>query len=151
MLDIDSSLRENALLFCILSCCPQWSMFPNKPERTQLSNSSLTSGKKSMSSVNSRWSNYLLSLHSFQSEHWAWLNEYNPLILFRSLMRKTRKRSNATGQMLGIRFDFFNCFVLVRQSPLFVSFISFNECTNAEMFVQGFCQREMQFIVLQEK
>lgn len=39
-------------------------------------------------SVNSRWSNYLLSLHSFQSERRAWLNEYNPLILFCSLIEK---------------------------------------------------------------
>lgn len=46
--------------------------------------------EKSMASVNIRWSNYLLSLHSFQSEHWAWLNEYNPLILFCSLIEKPR-------------------------------------------------------------
>lgn len=44
--------------------------------------------RKSMSSVNSGWSNYLLSLHSFQSEYWAWLSEYNPLILFCSLIKK---------------------------------------------------------------
>lgn len=44
--------------------------------------------RKSMSGVNSGWSNYLLSLHSFQSECWAWLSEYNPLILFCSLIRK---------------------------------------------------------------
>lgn len=46
------------------------------------------SKRKSMSGVNSGWSNYLLSLHSFQSECWAWLSEYNPLILFCSLIRK---------------------------------------------------------------
>lgn len=46
------------------------------------------SKRKSMSGVNSGWSNYLLSLRSFQSECWAWLSEYNPLILFCSLIRK---------------------------------------------------------------
>lgn len=46
------------------------------------------SESKSMSVVNSGWSNYLLSLHSFQSECWAWLSEYNPLILFCSLIKK---------------------------------------------------------------
>lgn len=87
ILDVASSLRMSPL-FCIPIGCPQWSMFPDNNQRNLSFLTPVWWVEKSMSSVNCRWSNYLLSLHSFQSEHWAWLNEYNPLILFRSLIKK---------------------------------------------------------------
>ena len=49
--------------------------------------SSLVSGK-SMGSVNIRWSNLPLNVHSSQNEPRAWLNEYNPLISCSWLIEK---------------------------------------------------------------
>lgn len=79
ILDIDNNL--NKLNVVPSDQCSQ----TNQGEVSYLS--SVWWEEKSMSSVNTRC-NYLLSLHSFQSERWAWLNEYNPLILFRALIRK---------------------------------------------------------------
>lgn len=83
--------------------------------------------KTSMPSVNTRWSNYLLCLHSFQSGCWAWLNEYNPLILFCSLIRKPGSGQMWLDRCWGIMFDFFNCLLLFRRSFLSTYFVPLNK------------------------
>lgn len=75
--------------------------------------------KKSMSNVSRRWSNYLFSLPSFQSELWAWLTEYNPLI------RKWGRVLMWADRCLSIRFDFFNCSLLTFTFPLL--YVHFNK------------------------
>lgn len=81
--------------------------------------------EKSMSSVSIRRSNYLFRPRSEWTLNLAhWVQSLN-LIL--SADWETRKRSNVTGQMLGIRFDSFNCLVLFRHSSLSTAFVRFNK------------------------
>lgn len=106
--------------------------------------------KKSMPSVNTRWCNYLLCLRSFQSGCWAWLNEYNPLILFCSLIRKPGSGQMQLNRCWGIMFDFFNCLLLFRRSFPSTYFVPLNKWVILKGTFRDRCRQRYRSLFLQK-